>query len=99
MLCVQDRVVSCNLVFSGRRSSQHFSVPKSPWRVRQFRDPICRSSAFSESQFGSVQLSQEAASTVTDCLTAAADGQADALLEHVPDGVLDRCIARRKSAR
>ena len=36
---------------------------------------------------------------MSDCLTLAADGHADALLEHVPDGVLDRCIAQRKSAR
>lgn len=36
---------------------------------------------------------------MSDCLTLAADGNPDALLEHVPDGVLDRCIAQRKSAR
>ena len=42
---------------------------------------------------------KHAAATVTDCLRLAHEGQIDALLEHMPDDVLDRCIALRKSAR
>lgn len=59
----------------------------------------CRCSAIPESSPRSVRLSQDAALTVSSCLSAATDGHADALLQHLPDGVLDHCIARRKSAR
>ncbi|DBA85141.1 TPA: hypothetical protein ACH3X2_005861 [Trebouxia sp. C0005] len=57
--------------------------------------PVVRSDATLESG----QPAEQAAATVSDCLRLATEGQADALLEHVPDDVLDRCIAMRKSAR
>ncbi|KAL3163070.1 hypothetical protein ABBQ32_009492 [Trebouxia sp. C0010 RCD-2024] len=45
------------------------------------------------------QSAEQAAATVNDCLRLATEGDVDALLEHVPDEVLDRCIALQKSAR
>lgn len=56
---------------------------------------VCRADA----AFESTQSADQAAATVKDCLTLATEGQVDALLEHVPDEVLDRCIALQKSAR
>lgn len=52
-----------------------------------------------EAVFEPSRSAEHAAATVNDCLTLAAEGHVDALLEHVPDGVLDRCIALQKSAR
>lgn len=52
-----------------------------------------------DAAFESTQSADQAAATVKDCLTLATEGQVDALLEHVPDEVLDRCIALQKSAR
>ena len=45
------------------------------------------------------ESAERAAATVNDCLRSAAEGRVDALLEHVPDEVLDRCIALQKSVR
>ena len=52
-----------------------------------------------EAVFEPDQSAEQAAATVNDCLTLAREGHVDALLEHVPDEVLDRCIALQKSAR
>lgn len=52
-----------------------------------------------EAVFEPSQSAEQAAATVNDCLTLATEGHVDALLEHVPDEVLDRCIALQKSAR
>lgn len=58
-----------------------------------------RCTARSEAPLESGQPAEEAAATVNDCLRLATEGQIDALLEHVPDDVVDRCIEQRKSAR
>ena len=52
-----------------------------------------------EAIFEPSHSAEQAAATVNDCLTSATEGRVDALLEHVPDEVLDRCIALQKSAR
>lgn len=69
----------------------HVLLRRQPnWRRRPTR---------SDASHESSQPVDEAAATVSNCLRLATEGQVDALLEHVPDDVLDRCIAMRKSAR
>lgn len=68
-----------------------FSKSAQPRRLRRFTR--------AEAVFEPSQSAEQAAATVNDCLTLATEGHVDALLEHVPDEVLDRCIALQKSAR
>lgn len=68
-------------------------------RVCTHKQRRSRPAVRSDATLESGQPAEQAAATVSDCLRLATEGQADALLEHVPDDVLDRCIAMQKSAR
>ena len=78
---------------------QHVHLQRFPITRQNSSKTILRCFARFDAPPESGQPAEEAAATVSDCLRLATEGQIDALLEHVPDDVLDRCIAMRQSAR
>ncbi len=81
------------------QKQRRFNTRVSDHRVCTQKQRTSRPAVRSDASLESGQPAEQAAATVSDCLRLATEGQADALLEHVPDDVLDRCIAMRKSAR
>lgn len=98
MLVAQGQITPCLTVHT-QASQRLFQQSRTAPRHSFSRQARSRCTARLEAVHDSGHPAEAAAATVSSCLKLANEGQVDALLEHMPDDVLDRCIALRKSAR